>query len=132
MTEWAIAFGWNWLLVPVLTWFARGVWVAWTRPRLKYRLHHKVKSGYLLSVTRQELMPPWRALEETYLVPPSQRISFEGCVSREADGWVVPREIRNKGYSSEAWHQSGYELRLRACLAVALARDEETEELAKL
>jgi hypothetical protein len=120
MTEWAVSFGWNWLLVPFLVWFVRGVCVAYLRPRLKYRLHSKTKSGYLLSVTRQELLPPWRALDETYLVPEIETIS------REGDGWVPPRDTYHPN-DPRFW--SAYEKRIRGCLAAAIARDEETDDL---
>lgn len=45
MTEWAIAFGWNWLLVPFAVWFARRFWLATREPGLKY-LDHSTIGGH--------------------------------------------------------------------------------------
>jgi len=118
MTAWLLSFGWNWLLVPVGFWFLRGLWRAVSKPRIKYRSHTKVgKSGHLLDVYRQELLPPWRNLEETWYVNLTEWHSDSPCV-REGDGKQV------------AWlDMDDLHIRLRGCLKVAILREKETEEI---
>jgi hypothetical protein len=117
MTAWAFAFGWNWLLVPVAIWFARGVYNALTRPRIQFLTYTHVSGhGWLCTVRRQELLPPWRLLTESYLVPSNGR-----PVSRESDGHSC------SSYGSDDELGS----RIKLALNAALARASETEELSK-
>lgn len=119
MTAWAFAFGWNWLLIPVAAWFLRGVYVAWTRPRIRLLTASKAgKEGVLLTVERQEMLPPWRRLSETWLI--GVRRDHWGdrttVCYREGDGRKAGEDL--------AAHLNG-------ALSVAEARERETEELSK-
>ena len=156
MTAWLLSFGWNWALVPVAAWLARRFWLATREPGLKYLDHstigatpprvlpftikrehlflleswvnhfkypslHKdvppqpqpfvepAQASHLLQVSRREGMFPWRRFTETWLVTLSKSV-------RESDGLVADATLHG---------------RFAGMIAVALARKEETEELAK-
>jgi hypothetical protein len=67
-------------------WFLRGLWVATQRPRLKVLSHEDLgKDGIFVTVMRQQLLPPWLSVRETWLVPDSR----ENCPMRESDGLTV-------------------------------------------
>lgn len=127
MTAWLLSFGWNWLLVPVAIWFLNGLRKAFLNPRIKLHLMTKVKDGeYFLEVTRQELLPPWRQLRETWLLHahPNCRNGRDGQATRE-DGKTAPYV---PGYMTLS---SSLGAALFGTLRVAKARDAETEELSK-
>lgn len=119
MTGWLFSFGWNWLLVPTAVWFTRGVYVAWVRPRIKLLSASKAgKEGTLLTVQRQEMLPPWRLMSETWLIG-SRRDHWGDRTTlcyREGDGRVASESLT---------------AHLNGALAVAEARERETGELAK-
>lgn len=119
MTSWALSFGWNWLLVPAAVWFVRGVYVAWTRPWLRCVSVSKAgKDSVLISVERQERMPPWRLLKETYAIGVARDHwgDRNALAHREGDGWRAHDSL------SAALH---------GILIVSDARERETEELSK-
>jgi hypothetical protein len=103
-------------------WFLRGLWKATMRPRLTYisssfaRKEHE-RREYLVSVKRQELLPPWRTLEETWLVVIAPKGTADWC-AREGDGKFLPQNDK-------------LSVRLRALVRLAKARESETEELLK-
>lgn len=106
MTNWLLSLGWNWLLVPVVVWVMRGVWLALQRPELIYRSHSVVPTrGTLVTVDRQERWPPWRARAETWLVNGDS-------AWREVDGQAARKTLAGK---------------LRRVFRIAEARAIETE-----
>ena len=121
MTAWILSFGWNWALVPVVAWFIHGVWKALYRPRVKLLDYVQVPGTksrnsygdevweYLVTLNRQQLLPPWRNLQETWLV------RARDCV-REGDGRCESDFLAAT---------------IRGALSVAIARAKETEELVK-
>ena len=115
LTEWLLKLSWNYLFIPVGVWFLRGVWVASTRPRIKY-VEHTVLSEQLtlFRVVRQERLPPWRALEETWLLD-----TRYGRATRESDGKMVDRS--NDMYRSLFGHEE-----------MQRAKAQEIEQLTKL
>lgn len=118
----------NWLTqiatVAFAIWFARGVWKATMRPRLTYVSHQEVKGhGTLLTVKRQELLPPWRMLEETWLLP--GKSYYDQTAIRESDGSKIWWDRVLTIGSSNLCHQ------LYGLHAIKLARDAETDELLK-
>ncbi len=104
-------------------WLAWGVWKAVMRPRLTYISHSpigdedRLYAKALLTVKRQQLLPPWLVKEETWLIEPPH-----GAV-REHDGEAVSfaYDGRRKGLATC----------LIGCLKVARARKQETDELLK-
>jgi hypothetical protein len=98
-------------------WFARGVWKATMRPRLTYVSHSEVKGhGWFITVRRQELIPPWRTIEETWLTD-SLSVS-NSTLTRVGDGKVL--------YDFGPLSRSLLQL-----IVVARARDAETEQILK-
>jgi hypothetical protein len=97
-------------------WFLNGLRKAVMKPRLTYASHQFVPhQGYFLTVKRQELLPPWRTLDETwFLDKPSPSKKTTAC-TRESDGWTLP----NCSLDTVLIH----------LLLVKLARDAETERL---
>lgn len=119
MTAWLLSFGWNWLLVPVVIWFAHGICVAWARPRLTYCSHTKTKVGIIVRLKRQELLPPWRELDEEWVLTNERNHT---C-TRLTDGYSVADVIDCRGFG--LWSH------LRGLMTSVAARDAETEELSK-
>lgn len=102
------------------TWLLWGVWKATMRPRLVYVSHTKLDKDRtfcksLLTVRRQQLLPPFLVKEETWLIDPPH-----DCI-RENDGEAV-----NAGCHGHRRALAGC---LLGCLKVAEARQKETEEL---
>jgi hypothetical protein len=128
MTAWALSFGWNWLLVPVAIWFVNGLRKAALNPRIRLHSFTRAGKGHLVEVTRQELLPPWRQLRETWFLhehPQYKANPYDGQATREGDGRTcscVPGYMSLSSCLGEA---------LFGALRVAKARDAETEELAK-
>ncbi len=119
MTSWLISFGWNWLLVPVAIWFLSRLYAVLLNPRIKYVTHSKATgSKYFLTVNRQNRLPPWLNVQETWLVC---LYGSDPCC-REHDG-KAERGI--DGIHSFLGD------RLIGCLKVAIAREEELERLSK-
>lgn len=117
MTNFLLSFGWNWLLVPVGIWFLNGARKALLKPRVRYLSHSDVSSrGSLVTVERQELLPPWRTLIETYLVRSGH------YPVRESDGHICC----NFDGDTDSLGR-----RLEGILQVAKFRQIETEELSK-
>jgi hypothetical protein len=119
VTAWLLSFGWNWVLIPAAAWFARGVYIAWTRPWLKCVSVSKLKGDRaLVTVMRQERLPPWRRIEETWYVGTRQDMWGDRTARahREGDGVAASTEL------SAA---------ISGIVLVAIAREQETEELAK-
>ncbi len=101
-----------WLLAAI--WFANGLRKAVMRPRVTYVTHSEIDGhGTLLTVKRQELLPPWRTLEEVWLLEGAPK---RAC-TRELDGL----ELRYK--------HSDLAERLFGLLTVQEARAKETETL---
>lgn len=99
-------------------WFANGVRKAIWRPRFKLFSYSATKAGTFVEIERQELLPPWRALKETWM-----RHEFkdrygqtEFYYSRESDGGTLDDR-----------HDRTIERMLKA----RQAREKETEELLK-
>lgn len=119
MTHFLLALSWNWLLVPVAVWFLRSLYVVMQRPRIRYLAHTKAQRGrYFLTVERQQRLPPWLAVKETWLVDPSGK----AICTREVDGKCEGGFDARHSFLGD---------RLISCLNIALARDAETEELLK-
>ena len=109
-----------WLLAGL--WFANGLRKAIMRPRVTYVTHSKVDGhGVLLTVRRQQLLPPWLTVEETWLLS----VGGHFC-TRERDG----RTIQNSKWSMD---DSGHGLapRLFGLLEVQEVRAKELETLSK-
>ena len=143
MTGWILSFGWNWALVPVAIWFARGIWVAYLRPELKYlshtsftkkvdfisdeerennarypSLYPKRPGGYdvsfsLITIKRQELLPPWRLLDETWLLS------------------VAPTGATIAYLEGDGWQHYAIGKKLSGMMLVVQARAQELEDLSK-
>jgi hypothetical protein len=118
MTAWLLSFGWNWLLVPVAAWFLNGLRKALFVPRVRLLQHTKSGPGFLVTLRRQQLLPPWQNLTETWYVLEAKK----DCV-REGDG-------RHENGDNANW-DSNLALRICCALRVAKARETETEELLK-
>lgn len=106
-------------------WFARGLWVATQRPRIKYIEHSHVKDrGYLLTVDRQQLLPPWLLVSrETWLIPERGYGGINTAPVRESDG--------ARAWDSLNSIESSLAQRLRGALEVAEAREAELAGLCK-
>lgn len=102
-------------------WFGWGVWKAVMRPRLVYISHVELKhgKGKLLTVKRQQLLPPWLVKEETWLLAP-----YGKAATREGDG----ESVADGGYSHNS-RQAGLARALHGVWEVAVARSAETDEL---
>jgi hypothetical protein len=106
-------------------WFLRGVWVATARPRLQVVTHHKLASGgRLLTVRRQQLLPPWLVKEETWMLLHNPCGGYDFTATR-GDGVVVQWD---RHLSALPWSLCRS---LHAACDVAEARAAETEELSK-
>lgn len=122
MTGFLLSFGWNWLLIPAAIWFANGLRKALLNPRIKYVSHTPAaKHGKLVTLRRQELLPPWRLLDETWLVDEDRAI-------RDGDGQTVFPPGR---YDAFTLPSEMLFLKMRGQLRMIAARDAETEELSK-
>jgi hypothetical protein len=75
-----LVFGWpgQVALVVFTAWFLNGLRKVFFKPRLVYVEHQRVTEGSIVSVRRQELWPPWRVLDERWLVNSSQGSSRLG------------------------------------------------------
>jgi len=103
-------------------WFAWGLLRAIKNPRVKY-VSHATLSGNLrgkslLTVRRQQLLPPWLIREETWLV------DDHGAI-REGDGAQALTPDLSAVFVNGGW----LFLHLIGCLRVAEAREQETEEV---
>jgi hypothetical protein len=105
-------------VVVFAVWFLRGLWVATQRPRLKYVSHSDVEHrNWLVTVERQQLLPPWTKVTETWLVTEE----YDGATAvREGDGYRVAHRDR-----------VSLARELLGVVCVARARDKETERLTK-
>jgi hypothetical protein len=107
-----------WLLAAI--WFANGLRKAVMRPRVTYVTHSNLQGhGTLLTVKRQELLPPWRTLDETWLLVSSRD---NKTATRESDGKSL----------EDGWLDtigSPLTRRFHALVAVHEARAKETETL---
>jgi hypothetical protein len=102
-------------------WFLRGVYAAVCRPRLTYRSHELLKDKRMfITVDRQEVLPPWRSLRETWLVARHGRLTFP---SREGDGRVA------KDSTYDVLSPLGK--RLEALQETIEAREEQLKEMSK-
>lgn len=115
LTALLIAFGWKWLLVPVGIWLLNGLRKALLHPWIRFLDFSETSLGVLVTVVRQEHLPPWRQLTETYLLPPEK----DAFVTREVDGYVCSYEGKHSALGR----------RLRAAFRVAKARKMETDGL---
>jgi hypothetical protein len=120
MTAFLLSFGWNWLLVPVAIWFLNGLRKAFLNPRIKVLTFTKVPDGYLVNLNRQQLLPPWLMRQETWLVD-----RYRPSATREGDGRY------EDGYENRFPAPSGLACNIAGALRVAIAREQETEELSK-
>ncbi len=114
MTNFLLSFGWNWLLVPVAIWFLNGLRKAVLLPRVKYCSHTNTSGGVLARVRRQERLPPWRNLEEEWLLLPHVAV-------RSSDGYQV---ASSDAVGTLHGHLEGLAM-------ICRAKDAETEELSK-
>jgi hypothetical protein len=121
VTSWAISFGWNWLLIPVAVWFAFGLRRALKNPRIKYLDHVEVGSNHIISIRRQQWLPPWQQVDESWHVMQYED-HYHTVLTREGDGLI---------YSNESVSDFGLFHRIRGALRVGIARRKETEELVK-
>jgi hypothetical protein len=118
---WLIVNFWPWVLVPVAIWLLRGLWVATQRPRVWYLHHSKAgRLGRLVTVRRQQLLPPWLQVTETWFVPNDGTF-----MKREGDGKAAMTRVYGHDYESELGSL------IRGALTVGEARAAELEELAK-
>lgn len=111
----------NWMTqlatVVFAIWFARGVWKATMRPRLTYVSHQEVKGhGWFLTVRRQQLLPPFLRVEETWHLTSLDH--YYSTTTRVSDGHVLT-------------DRTDLEKSLCRLVAIAKARDAETDELLK-
>jgi hypothetical protein len=110
-------------IVLFAAWFLRGLWKATMRPRVKLVSWSRLdrgkysKSEYLVTVVRNELLPPWRTLEEAWLVGETHR---GPCATRESDGRKIEQGIT---------FPSPLALNLKGLCEVAEAREQETADL---
>jgi hypothetical protein len=119
MISWLLT---NWLTqilcVLAALWFANGLRKAIMRPRVTHVTHSEVEGhGTLLTVKRQELLPPWRTLDETWL------LVGRYSATREKDG---------KSLDGDPFTLTGgshLQQNLHGLLAVQEARAKETETL---
>ncbi len=113
-TNWATQLA----AVVFAVWFLRGMWIAVIgNPRLRYISHSRIESkkGDFLTVSRQQLIPPWLRVQEVWWVPDNRNAYH--CV-REGDGFRA--------------HGSGsLELGLHSLVMLADMRQAETDELLK-
>ena len=116
LTNWASQIA----LVVFAAWFLNGLRKAILRPRIAYVMHSDVKGETLLTVRRQERLPPWRLLEETWLLLPDGR---HHCI-REGDGKQI-QGYNPGGFDSELAYQ------LHGLASVKRVRDQETAEVLK-
>lgn len=125
MTHWIISFGLNWALVPVAVWFLYGLKKVLLNPWFKLNFVTKTKNGYFLNVTRQEFLPPWRQVKETWLLckHPYYREKNDMIAIRKEDGKKKPCV---PGYSLLSSFTGE---RLNNLLIVSLAEEEETQDL---
>jgi hypothetical protein len=119
MISWLLT---NWLTqtlwVLAALWFVNGLRKAILKPRVTYVTHSKVEGhGSLLTVRRQQLLPPWLTVEETWLVG-----AHGNWATRESDG---------RRLSSACSEDDGHGLltKLEGLLTVQAARAKETETL---
>ena len=98
-------------------WVVNGLRKAVLKPRVQYLEHSEIKHhGSLVKIKRQELLPPWRTLEETWLVP-----YVTGVCVREGDG-------RSGLACGSTYEESSLSERIKACLKIAQIRKLEAEE----
>jgi hypothetical protein len=95
-------------------WFLHGLWKATMRPRVTLVSYTELKerTQCLLAVRRNELLPPWRTLEETWLL--------------EVRSWYCVRESDGRRITSG---NSGLAESLHGLWDFAQARAAETDEL---
>lgn len=118
LTNWASQIAW----VIFGAWFLNGLRKAIMRPRVTYVAHVAVNDhGTLVTVRRQELIPPWRTLDEVWLLG-----VYGGGKSaiRESDGKCLMDGDRDDIGSPLA-------RRLHALVRVQKARAKETENVLK-
>lgn len=89
MTAWLLTNPISYLCyLAAFLWFANGLRKAVFKPRVTYVSHQEVSGGgYLLTVKRQQLLPPWLAVQETWLLTSLSRAL--GRAFRESDGKVL-------------------------------------------
>ena len=97
-------------------WFLNGLRKALWKPRVQYLEHAAAGQQTLIKIRRQQRLPPWRSLVETWLINGNEII-------REGDGYVLPQPA----YGTPWWEDSLWTA-IRGCLIVAKARKLETEE----
>jgi hypothetical protein len=119
VTAWLLSFGWNWLLVPIGIWFARGLWLATQRPWLTIKSITMAGREYIVEVDRQQQLPPWISVRECWLVDVDSVVA-----RRESDGMYC-------SYSTHIGWKEQLPLRLKGLILFQQARDRETEELSK-
>lgn|SRR5512138_3967207 len=97
---------------------ANGLRKSLLKPRVRYLEHTDVEGhGTLVKIKRQELLPPWRTLEETWLVFP---YAEKACV-REGDGYVALEFC-------SSYTEDGLSRRIKGCLGAARVRAKATAE----
>lgn len=84
MTTWVLSFGWNWLLVPVLVWFLNGLRKATLNQRTRLVSAHEAGGVLRLEIDRQEMLPPWRTVRETWI---TSKLEMHEAWTRLSDGW---------------------------------------------
>lgn len=154
MTNWAITFGWNWLLVPAAIWLARRFWLATREPGLKYIEHTTVRAAvtFVIDETKIDYLEKWvtwlkhpslRGYENRYAKdPPPQPGEKFGAShlltvrrrerffpwARHVETWLVQSGGATKESDGELASERLHK-RLLGMIAVAEARKAETEEL---
>lgn len=147
LTNWAVSFGWNWALVPVAAWLARGYWRATRERGLKYLQHTTIAAPKVYRLTKDD----WRLIDQwhDYTAYPSLHPDEppQPCGRSE---WLLD-VMRREGFfpwrrHTETWlvnystavRESDGEVadvklhqKLVGMIAVAQARAAETEELTK-
>lgn len=130
MTAWLLSFGWNWLLVPVAIWWLNGLRKVWLLPRIRVLEVSKFSGGgQLVRIERQELVPPWRLLKETWVRSDGSRSAWvNGSVS---DHRRMPLFTRQDGWCPGDSFATELQLRIDGAVWAYLLDAKHTEELSK-
>jgi hypothetical protein len=116
----------NWItqiaVLAFCVWFLNGLRKALLNPSLQYVSHINVgERGALIKIQRQQLLPPWRTLDESWLLR-------SDCATREGDGRTLLSPRLSTSLRDDRLYNS-----IAGCLRVAMAREAAKDaELAEL
>ena len=119
-----------------LLWLALGLYAvngvrkALFKPRLRVISFSKTKAGEFVETERQQLLPPWLTIKETWMAEPNQTYRHDYSTYKFTD---YLRESDGVAMSSGRFKLIGHplSLQLTAALSVKKAREAETDELLK-